>query len=166
MRPPPLLICERSARWAAALRRAFVRRGTVDPPRVVETRSVPELRERIAERRRLGRPASPWVVELTPTDAAATCELLAWHVRRGDDVPATVVAAPEAEDYETIRYETVVRTAGANLFVPSLRRVDAVVDLYQRYRADLSHRTTFAADDDRSWTQRTWDELPWGNRLD
>lgn len=161
MRPPPLMICERSARWAAAVRRAFLRRGIVDPPRVVETRSVPELRERIAERRRLGRPASPWVVELTPPDAAATCELLAWHVRCGDDVPTTVAADPEAADYEAM-----ARTAGANLFVPSLRRVDAVVDLYERYRADLSHRTVFTAADDRSWTQRTWDELPWGNRLD
>jgi hypothetical protein len=156
---PPLLVCERSGRWAAAVRRAFARRGSVDPPRVIETRSLPELCERIAERRRLGRPASPWIVELTPHDAEAACDFLARHVVHGADVPTTVVAAAEAAEYEAT-----VRTAGANLFVSSLRRVDAVVDLYERYRADLSHRATAAVADDRSWFERTWDDLPWGNR--
>lgn len=158
MRPPPLLVCERSGRWAAALRRAFVRRSTVDAPRVVETRSLPELAERVAQRRRLGRIASPWVVELTPDRAAAMCEWLARQVRR-DDVPTTIVSDPEAEGYEAA-----VRAAGANLFVPSLRRVDAIVELYERYRTDLPHRTVSTTADDRSWFERTWDELPWGNR--
>jgi hypothetical protein len=163
MRPPPLLVCERTGRWAAAIRLSFARSGMTDLPRVVETRSPQELRERIVARRREGRPAAPWVAELTPNDAAAVCELLAWHVRAGDDVPATIVTLPEA-----IEYEATVRTAGANLFLASIRDVNKIVELYTRYLADLPQRTSPTTADDNHSTEPTslWDRLPWGVAAD
>src|SRR5437016_1855215 len=133
MNAPPIFICERTGRWAAAIRAAFAGREMPATPVVVETRSTAELQTTIIDRRRRGLSAGPVVIELTSAEAERTCNAFAWHVRRGDDVPL-VVAATDGDGYEPA-----IRAAGATLFVGSLREVERILDLYVAYVADAAN---------------------------
>jgi hypothetical protein len=152
---PSPVVCERSGRWAAALRVALARRNVV--PSIVETRSPAELQLRIVDQRRRGSPLGMVVVELTAADVERVCSLLAWHVRFGDDVP-TAVVTDDARGYEPI-----VRAAGANLFAASTRELQRIVDAYVAFAADASQRASSVNDDERSPTERIWSSLPFGS---
>lgn len=152
---PSPVVCERSGRWAAALRLALARRGVA--PTVVETRSPAELQRRIVAGRRRGSPLGLVVVELTAADAERVCSLLAWHVRFGDDVP-TAVVTDDGRDYESV-----VCAAGANLFAASTRELQRIADAYVAYAADAPRRTMPADDDERSPTERIWASLPFAS---
>ena len=150
---PPLLICERTGRWADALRAAFARRR-LSPP-IVETRSPAELQATIVERRRSGSPAGPVVLELTPADAERACLTAAWQVQHGDDVPLAIVTVDGGD------YEATARAAGAMLFAASLRAVEPIVAAYIAFAADAANRCVVRHDDERSAAQLVWDALPW-----
>ena len=150
---PPLLICERTGRWADALRAAFARRR-LSPP-IVETRSPAELQATVVERRRNDLPGGPTVFELTAADAERTCLAAAWHVQHGDDVPLAIVTV------DGHAYEATARAAGATLFAASLRTVDPIVELYVAFAVDAANRCVVPRDDARSAAQMVWDALPW-----
>ena len=153
---PPLLICERTGRWAVALRAAFARRDQSVPP-IVELRSATELQATVLERRRRGLAAGPLVIELTAADAERSCSTIAWHVRRGDDVPMAAVTSDGGD------YEPAARAAGATSFVASLGAIEEVVDLYVAFAADAANRCCVPHDDARPTSERIWDALPWSS---
>lgn len=152
--PPPLIVCERTGRWAVALRAAFVRRNLAAAP-IVETRSPTEWQATVMERRRRGLPAGPVIVELTAADAERACSTTAWHVRHGDDVPLAIVTTDGGD------YEAAARAAGATSFVASLGAVDEIVETYFAFVADAANRCVTSHEDERSTAERLWDALPW-----
>jgi hypothetical protein len=150
-----IIVCERTSRWADALRQAFVRRGLPAVPEIVETRTPDLLRERIVERRRQGRgPAIP-LVEFAPADARRIVEFLTWHTAYGDDASAVAALHHDAGPFEAA-----LREAGASLVVRSPRQVAVVVGLYERYLADLPQRLDFA-ENERPAAPSWRDSLPW-----
>ena len=72
------IICERTGRWAAALRVGFARRSQTGPaPRIHETRSLDELAERLTIR-----PGSLTLLEVHPLNLAKLLPWLAHNSQR------------------------------------------------------------------------------------
>ena len=121
--PARLITCERSGRWAAALRRELAG-GAV---RVYETRSLAECWEALAEP-----PAAFVVVELT---AAGVEELLRRMVRLGRDFPRARVAV--VADRPLAGYEWLLRSSGAVHFTCSPRQFGPMAQLACRHLAQV-----------------------------
>jgi hypothetical protein len=147
----PLVTCERTGDWAAAIRRS-AERSFGETISFAETRSPTECRGRLSERRTTTA-GLPLLLEFTFGSAMDVCELLALHVRRFGDAPRIVVGSREVADYEPI-----VREAGATHFVMSVRDVRSCVAAYLRYRDDPRH---VLLDEDRTLIDRIRASLPW-----
>lgn len=138
--PPRLIVCERHGDWAAALRRELAD----SPLPIVETRSLPDAWQRLAES-----PSSIVVAELTRANAASLVERLARLERDYPLARAAVVARRELAHHEFL-----VREAGAVHFVASLRRLRPMAELVCRHLAQAPVAP-------RDFFERIWAALPW-----
>jgi hypothetical protein len=137
--PARLIVCERTGRWAAALRRALVDLGV----RVFETRSFDACREEL-----ITSPASFVVFELG-SDASP---LLANITRQLREFPASRIAV--AADRSQADYHALLCEAGAVFFLDSPRRIDVLAQLACRHLAQVPLPI-------QSLTERIWASLPW-----
>lgn len=137
-----LIVCERTGRWAVALRRELGDAGV----RVWETRTPADCREELAHS-----PASFAVVEL----GANLPKMLEWMTRQRRQFPATRFAVVADRRYAD--REPIVREAGAVHFVSSPRRVGLLARMACRHLAQVPPPQ-------QSLTERIWSSLPWNDR--
>ena len=138
-----LIVCERTGRWAVALRLAFERPAV----RVYQTRSVPECWEMFGKC-----PASFVVAELTTANADALLDRMARHQRLFPLGRVAVVAKRSMAAYEPL-----LREAGAVHFLCSPRQVGRLAQLACRHLAQVPPLQ-------QNLTERIWANLPWGAR--
>ena len=136
-----LIVCERTGRWAVALRLAFERPAV----RVYQTRSVPECWEMFGKC-----PASFVVAELTTANADALLDRMARHQRLFPLGRVAVVAKRSMAAYEPL-----LREAGAVHFATSIRRLGSLAELACRHLDEVPSPR-------RTLTEQIWDGLPWG----
>lgn len=135
-----LIVCEKSGRWAAQLRRLLQGEGRW----LGETRSVPQWFDALAEH-----PASLCVVEATATNFE---QLYAALTRSREEFPLarTVIASDELPADAV----WALREAGAIHAVDALRRLDRVVTLWRRQMEKFPPRAATELD-------RVLAALPW-----
>lgn len=138
--PARLIVCERTGRWAVALRREL----SDAKVRLQETRSIAECWEVLA-----GAPAGLAVVELT---APVVGELLEHLARLQRELPLARVAV--VADRGLSDYEWLMREAGAVHFCCSPRRLGPLASLAVSHLAE-------APQPRQSITGRIWADLPW-----
>jgi hypothetical protein len=136
------LICERSGRWAVALRGV----GQPGDPRVWETRS-PEDCWRELE-------ASPHSIVAVEATIANVESLVRWMKRVESGFPRAHVIVLAQRGLESGQW--LLREAGARHVVFSPRDLRGVARMVRR------HLAAMPADDD-STRQRIWRQLPWGD---
>lgn len=136
-----LIVCERSGRWAAGLRRELTEAGV----RVWETRSLADCWEMLAQA-----PASFVVVELTLANLAGVLHRMAWQER---DFPLARIAV--AADRSLAGCQRVVEEAGAVHFCYSPATLGPLA------RLACCHLAMVPAPQ-HSLTERIWAGLPWG----
>lgn len=136
---PRVIVCERSGRWAAALRRGLARELLLR-----ETRSLAECE---AELREAG--GSFLVVELTATNPGGVLELLARVGTEHRWARAAVVA-----ERSLAECEWAMREAGAIHFATSPRKASELARLAERHVALVPRPK-------RSLAAQVWDSLPW-----
>lgn len=140
--PARLIVCERTGRWAVALRRELSGAGV----RVWETRTLADCwKELIAS------PASFVVVELGG-DVAGLLRRMASQSREFPLARLAVAADRSLSDYEWL-----MREAGAVHFVCSPRQVGPLAQLACRHLAHVPPPQ-------QSLTERIWASLPWAER--
>jgi hypothetical protein len=137
-----LVVCERTGRWATALRRELAASGV----RVWETRSLADCRLELLEHT-----ASFIVVELEK-DIGGMLRFLAAERRR---FPAARLAV--AADRSLVECEAALREAGAVHFLCSPRGVGLLARLACRHLAQIPPPP-------QTLTERIWASLPWGER--
>jgi hypothetical protein len=135
-----LSVCERTGRWAVALRRELAGAGV----RVSETRSLADCWERLAEA-----PASFLVVELS---AVTVDELLFRTARLQRDFPVARLAA--VADRRLADYQWLMREAGAVHFTCSPRGLGPLARLACRHLAQVPAPQ-------QTLSERIWATLPW-----
>jgi hypothetical protein len=140
-----LLVCERAAHWAVALRRELRGIGGIQ---VEETRSLAECWRVLA-----AAPASFVVVEATPVNLEGLLRRLARRERQFPAAMVAVVAERRLSDHEWL-----LREAGAVHFACSTRgsRQLAVVALWHLARAPVVEKPL---------TEQLWARLPWAETL-
>ena len=140
--PARVIVCERTGRWAVALRRELAGAGV----RIRETRSLAECWEMLAES-----PGGFVVVELSAVHVDA---LLRQMTRLERDFPLARVAI--VADRSLAHYEWLLREAGAAHFTTSTGRLGPVAQLACRHLAE-------APSPPRTAKQEIWARLPWGD---
>jgi hypothetical protein len=139
MNRPCVIVCERSGKWAAALRPCL----PVEIP-LRQTRGLGECALELA-----AAPSSLLAVELNRENAAGVLSLLNTVGRRFPLAVALVLAERGLESHEWL-----LREAGAVHFTTSPREADDVA------RLALRHFSRQAAPA-QSLATRIWDALPW-----
>jgi hypothetical protein len=134
------LVCEKTGRWAAALRRELAGAEM----RVLERRSLAECRRELERS-----PASFVAVELTSANVAKVAEWIESVCREFPQARIAVLGRREVREYEGA-----VREAGAIHVTFSPRRVGAVVRLARR-------RLASAPPEELNFRDRLWKRLPW-----
>ena len=137
-----VIVCERSGRWAVALRRELAEAGV----RVWETRTLADCRDELVEN-----PASFAIVELA-SNLAGLLRLLASQRRRFPAARLAVVADRSQADYQWL-----LREAGAVHFLCSPRQVGLLARLACRHLAQ-------APPPQQTLAERIWSALPWGQK--
>ena len=138
------LMCERSGRWAVALR--GVRRP--DDPRMWETRSLDDCWRELEVS-----PRSMVAVEATLANVET---LVRWMKRVESGFPRAHVIVLAQRELECGQW--LLREAGARHVVFSPRDVRGVARMVRRYLAATPP-------DDDSTRQRIWRQLPWGDQV-
>lgn len=134
-----LIVCERTGRWAVALRRELADAGV----RVWETRTLADCRDELTRH-----PASFAVVELG-SNVAGSLRLLADQPRWFPAARLAIVADRSQADREPL-----LREAGAVHFVCSPRQVGLLARLACRHLAQ-------APSPQQNLAERIWAALPW-----
>jgi hypothetical protein len=137
--PARLIVCERTGRWAVALRRELAEAGI----RVWETRTLADCWTELAES-----PVSLVVLEL----GGDTTGLLGRMARQGREFPQARLAV--VADRSLAEYEWLMREAGAVHFACSPRQVGTLAQLACRHLAQVPPPQ-------QSLTERIWASLPW-----
>jgi ActR/RegA family two-component response regulator len=137
-----LIVCERTDRWAIALRRELTDAGV----RVWETRTLFDCWNELAQS-----PASFVVLEL----GADVDGLLHRIARLSREYP--MARAAVTADRSLAAYEWLMREAGAIHFVCSPRRVGLLARLACRHLAE-------APQPQQDFAERIWANLPWGKK--
>lgn len=140
--PARLIVCERTGRWAVALRRELADAGV----RVWETRTLADCWNELVES-----PASFVVLEL----GGDVAELLRRIARQPSEFPMARLAV--VADRSLAAYQWLMREAGAVHFVCSPRRVGPLAQLACRHLLQVPPPQ-------QSLTERIWASLPWGER--
>ena len=136
-----LIVCERTGRWAVALRAEMAGLDV----RVSEVRSVPDACDALARW-----PASLLVVEFTRGNARAVLDCL---TTRAERFPLARIAVVAERRYA--RFEWALREAGAVYFSCSPRALRPL-------RTILIRHAKQAPRVERSLTEQIWQSLPWG----
>lgn len=136
-----LIVCERTGRWAVALRAALAGLHV----RPYEVRSVPDACEALSRW-----PASLLVIEFTRGNARAVLDCL---TTRAERFPLARIAIVAERRYAP--YEWPLREAGALHFVCSPRALGAFHTIVARHWAQAPRV-------ERSPTEQIWHSLPWG----
>ncbi len=139
--PARLIVCERTGRWAVALRRELAGSGV----RVWETRTLADCRDEL-----IASPASFVVVELGRGNVERLLRLLARQPRRFPAARIAVVADRSSADHEWL-----MREAGAVHFLSSPRQAGLLARLACRHLAQ-------APAPSQGMAERIWASLPWG----
>ena len=139
-RPARLIVCERTGRWAVALRRELAGSDV----RVYETRSLVECWKGLAES-----PAGLAVVELSAGNVAPLLQRLAGLDR---DFPLARVAV--VADRSLAKYEWLIREAGAVHFTCSSRQLGPLA------RVVAGHLDQ-APSPPQTLVEQIWARLPW-----
>ena len=141
-------VCERTSRWASAMRIALAADGT--PHRLRETRSLSELEAELVDR-----PTSLTAIEVHRGNLA---DVLAWlpNARQRFTRPCFVALLDRtlADDMGSVG--DVLIEAGAQSIATSPRRLDEILSLARRHAANP--RIT---DENVPLTARVWATLPW-----
>jgi hypothetical protein len=125
------IVCERTGRWAVALRRAAAARQQAGQPldgpalRLVQTRSLPDCWSALR-----AAPASAVVLEVTSTNLPAALDA-ATRMRRWFPSACLLVAAQRGLE----EWEPLLREAGAALVTTSPRRLGGWVRAIERHAA-------------------------------
>jgi hypothetical protein len=135
-----LIVCERSGRWAVALRRELADAGV----RVWETRTLADCRDELVEN-----PASFAVIEFG-RNVGGLLRLLTSQPHRFPAARLAVVADRSQADYEWL-----MREAGAVHFLCSPRQAGLLARLACRHLAQ-------APAPQQTLAERIWSNLPWG----
>jgi hypothetical protein len=138
-----VIVCERTGKWASALR------VLVPLPRtaICETRGLAECRVRLRES-----PASLIVVESTPENWLDVCRWLPLQTGQFANMRAVIVAEPVLRGAECL-----LRTAGAHHLVDSLAGLGGLSRWIVRH-IDQTPRSKQSV---RQWT---WSRMPWPPR--
>ncbi len=142
--PARLIVCERTGRWAVALRRELAEAGV----RVWETRTLDGCWSELAQS-----PTSFLVVELGGNVAG----LLGRMTRLPREFPAARLAV--VADHALAGYEGLMREAGAVHFVSSPRQTGPLAQLACRHLAQVPPPP-------QSLTERIWANLPWAGGVE
>jgi hypothetical protein len=134
------IVCERTGKWAIALRRELQTGG----PRVFETRSLDDCRRELAVS-----PASFVAVEVTADNFET---LVMWMKRLETDCPRARVAVLGDRHLEAGQW--LLREVGAVQVVFSPRELGSIARMVRRHLASLP----VVEDSDR---QLVWRKLPW-----
>jgi PleD family two-component response regulator len=135
-----LLVCERTGRWAVALRRELAEAGV----RVWETRTLDDCCQELAES-----PASFVILEV----GGNVVGLLRCLARQRREFPRARMAV--VADRRWAGYEGLLREAGATSFLSSPRRIAELAQLACRHLAQVPPPV-------QSLAERIWAGLPWG----
>lgn len=141
---PRVIVCERSGRWAAALRR-----GLACELSLRETRSLTECEAELREAT-----GSFLVIELTAANLTGVLELLARIGAEHRWARVAVVAERSLAEGEWGACEWAVREAGAIHFATSPRKAAELARLAERHAALVPRPK-------RSLAAQVWDSLPW-----
>jgi hypothetical protein len=142
------VVCERTSRWASALRMACGARGM--PYRLREIRHLAELEAELVKR-----PACLAAVEFDRANFAAALALLpAMRKKFPGARSVALLDRSLASDFAAVR-DAVVE-AGAAAVAASPRRLDAILALGQRHAA-----TVHTKDESLPFAARIWTTLPW-----
>ncbi|MGC3966850.1 MAG: hypothetical protein QM775_05610 [Pirellulales bacterium] len=152
---PPLLVCERTGLWAAAIRANLLRTAVDGRPRIVETRSFVECRRRFEVDATSESAFAPLVVEADSTNFGAVLDLLTAHLSRRPRVPRIVVGAGLSADAEAA-----FREAGAIAYVASPRELGPLVEVFRRYVSRHAELTA-VHDEEMPITVRLRASFPW-----
>ena len=146
-----LIVCERTSRWAAALRMALAAAG--EPCQLRETRRLPELDTELSER-----PVSIAAIEVHRDNLA---NVLDWLPKARQRLARTrYVALADrslAADWDAVA--DALTEAGVDALSSSPRRLEAVLDL-----ARLQAKMPVIVDESEPLTTRVWASLPWQRR--
>jgi hypothetical protein len=151
--PGSWIICEKSGRWAAAVRVTLVRRKCSLPgSRIIETRSLVELDLVIQEH-----DAAFVLLEVRPESVADVLSFLT----RSSGGPAPVVALLEFGAERIADFELVADAlleAGAIEVIDSSRQLGAVLEIAERQPQNewSEHAGSIA---DRAWAALPWQDL-------
>ncbi|MEN6451879.1 MAG: hypothetical protein ABFC96_15420 [Thermoguttaceae bacterium] len=137
-----LIVCERTGRWAVALRRELTGAGV----RVWETRTLGECHDEL-----VASPASFLVLEVNG-EPSAPLRFVAQHARQFSAARVAIVT-----DAAGVAYEAVAREAGAVHFLSSPRHAGLLARLACRHLAQVPPPPQGLA-------ERIWSSLPWADR--
>jgi hypothetical protein len=146
-----LMVCERTSRWASALRMALA--GAGEPCHLRETRRLAELDAELAER-----PASIVAIEVHRDNLANVLDWLS-KARQHFSQRRFVALADQslAADWDAVA--DALNEVGVDALAASPRRLDAVLDL-----ARLQAKSPSIVDESVPLTARVWASLPWQRR--
>jgi hypothetical protein len=142
------VVCERTSRWASALRMSLATRDV--PYRLREVRHLAELEAELA-----ARPACLAAIEIDRSNFAAALALLPVIRRRFAGVRSVALLDRSlASDFAAVG--DAVAEAGAAAMAASPRRLDAILALGERHAA-----TTQTKGENMPLVARVWATLPW-----
>jgi hypothetical protein len=153
---PHWIICERSSRWAAALRTALERQSTRDAATTPldEVRNLADLSARLDEF-----PSSLVLVEVTLKNFDATLAWLAETIRRNPQVKAAVLLDHDFCGNQA-EAAAALREAGAAEVVLSPRQLQPVLSLGQHF-ASKTRAAAHSLAANQSIEKWAWSLLPW-----
>jgi hypothetical protein len=135
-----LVICERTGRWAVALRRELAGAGL----RIWETRSLTDCEEMLAES-----PASFVVLELSKQKNEEIFKYISNWERVFPLFRFAIVA-----DRGLVSYRWLMQEAGATDFLTSIRKIGEIAQIACRHLAQVPPVP-------QNLTERIWANLPW-----
>jgi hypothetical protein len=141
-----VIVCERTGRWAAALRRDAAGAPRILETRILETRTLDDCRAEL----RL-HPQALVVCEVTENNLPRVLRLLVELQATSPATRAMIVGARTLE-----RHEALLREAGAVHALFSPRSMRAAGDMLRRQAAG-------ASSEPESLETLAWSRLPWGD---
>lgn len=142
------IVCERTSRWASALRISFAASGV--PFRLREIRHLEELAAELAKR-----PACLAAIEFDRTNFAAALALLSVIRKKFPDT-RTIALLDRSLASEFAEVGNAAVEAGAAAVAASPRRLDAILALGERHAA-----TERTKGERMPLVARIWATLPW-----
>jgi hypothetical protein len=153
---PHWIVCERSNRWAAAVRIALARQSPRDavPQSLDEVRNLADLTTRLHEF-----PTSLVLLEVTLKNFDATLAWLSETTRRSSHMRAAALLDHGFSD-NRVEVATALREAGAAEVVLSPRQMQPVLSLGHHF-ASKTRDAALPLTADQSIEKWAWGLLPW-----